>query len=114
MKKYTAIVMLACLAAGMAFGDVWQDLAKYKYGEGNAADEADKLLEKTPVAQHGTIEDALIVVVSDKNATQDGKAFACRMLQQIGTEKCIQPRSKVQGCAIRRHGFNPADNYLPE
>ena len=89
MKKYAAILTVLCLAAQMSFGDVWQDLAKYKYGAGNAADEADKLLEKTPVAQHGAIEDSLIVVVSDKDSTQDGKAFACRMLQQIGTEKCI-------------------------
>ncbi|MEI7899267.1 MAG: HEAT repeat domain-containing protein [bacterium] len=89
MKKTTLIMTAVCLAAGMSFGDVWQNLAKYKYGEGNAADEADTLLQKTPVAQHGEIEDALIAVVSAKDATQDGKACACRLLQQVGSEKCI-------------------------
>jgi HEAT repeat protein len=89
MKKMATILTVVCLAAGMSLGDVWQDLAKYKYGEGNAADEAQKLLQKTPVAQHGAIQDSLIAIVSAKDATQDGKACACRMLQQIGTEKCI-------------------------
>ena len=89
MKTCATIVAVLCLAARMSCGDVWQDLAKYKYGQGNAADEANALMQKTPVAQHGAIEDALIAVVAAKDATQDGKALACRMLQQIGTEKCI-------------------------
>lgn len=89
INKMIQIMMAVCLVAGISFGDVWQDLAKYKYGEGNAADEADQLLQKTPLGQHGTIEEALIGVVSAKDATQDGKAFACRLLQQVGTDKCI-------------------------
>lgn len=89
IKKMIQIMMAVCLAAGMSLGDIWQDLAKYKYGEGNTADEAEQLLQKKPVSQHGAIEDVLIAVVSAKDATQDGKACACRMLQQIGTEKCI-------------------------
>jgi len=89
MKKMATIMTAVCLAAGISYGDVWQDLAKYKYGEGNAADAAEQLLQKTPVARHGEIEDSLIAVVSSKEATQDGKACACRMLQQVGTGKCI-------------------------
>jgi len=90
IKKIAAIILVGCLAAQMSLGDVFQDLAKYKYGdEKNTADEADKLLQSTPVDQHGAIETALIAVVAADNATQDGKEFACRMLQQIGTEKCI-------------------------
>ena len=89
IMKMVQIMMVACLVVGMSFGDVWQDLAKYKYGEGNAAGDAEQLLQKTPIDQHAAIEDSLIAVVSAKDATQDGKAFACRMLQQIGTEKCI-------------------------
>ena len=89
ITRIATIMMAVCLAAGMSFGDVWQDLAKYKYGEGNTAGDAEQLLQKTPVTQHGVIEDSLIAVVLAKDATQDGKACACRMLQQIGTEKCI-------------------------
>jgi len=88
MKK-CLMMMTVCFAAGISCGDVWQDLAKYTYGQGTAAGDAEQLLQKTPVAQHGAIEDSLIAVVSAKDATQDGKTFACRMLQQIGTEKCL-------------------------
>ena len=91
MTKKLAVLMVAgCLAAQWSRGDVWQDLAKYKYGDAsNAAGEADKLLQQTPVAQHGAIEEALIKVVSAADATPDGKAFACRLLQQVATEKAI-------------------------
>jgi HEAT repeat protein len=89
MRKLLATVMIVCLFAEVSLGDVWQDLAKYQYGDGQAADEADKVLQQTPVAQHAAIEDSLIAVVAAKDATPDGKALACRMLQQIGTEKCI-------------------------
>jgi HEAT repeat protein len=74
----------------MAMGDVWQDLAKYEYGDkSNAAAEAHKLLQTTPVAGHAAIETKLIAIVSSKDSTTTGKAWACRSLQQIGTEKCI-------------------------
>lgn len=89
MNKIATVVTLACLAAGISFGDVWQDLAKYKYGNGNAVNEAEQFLHKTPVSQHGAIEDSLIAVVTAKDATPDDKEFTCRMLQQIGTAKCI-------------------------
>lgn len=89
MTKFATILTVFCLAARVAFGDVWQDLAKYKYGGENTADKAEQLLQQTPLAQHGAIEGSLIAVVAAKDATQDGKACACRMLQQIGTEKCI-------------------------
>ncbi len=89
MNKIATIVALVCLASGISFGDTWQDLAKYKYGKGNAVNEAEQLLKKTPLSQHGAIEDSLIAVVTATDATPDGKQFACRMLQQIGTAKCI-------------------------
>ncbi|MCX6997778.1 MAG: HEAT repeat domain-containing protein [Kiritimatiellaeota bacterium] len=89
IKKYTAILTLVGLAVLGAWGDVWKDLAKYKYGEGDAAEEAHHLLQQTPVEQHGAIEDALLKVVAAADATPDGKALACRMLQQVATEKSI-------------------------
>lgn len=103
MRKCFGLMMTLCLVAGMSFGDVWQDLAKYTYGEGNVAEEAEQLLQKTPVAQHAAIEASLIAVVSEKDATQDGKAFACRMLQQIGTEKCIPAVAGLLNDAVLSH-----------
>lgn len=89
MKQYPAMVMAVGLFARMAAGDVWQDLAKYEYGKGRAAEEADHLLQKTPVAGYGAIEDSLIQLVRSNEATPDGKSCACRLLQRIGTGKCI-------------------------
>ena len=74
----------------MAFADVWDDLAKYEYGDAsNAAELADQLIQKTPVAEHGALEDRLIAVISSADASTTGKAFACRLLQQVGTNKAI-------------------------
>ena len=90
IRKITIILAVGCLLTPMAMGDVWQDLAKYEYGDkSNAAAETHKLLQDTPVAQHAAIETKLIALVSSKDSTVAGKAFACRFLQQIGTEKCI-------------------------
>jgi len=70
--------------------DVFDDLATYEYGAAeNTADKAMALLNDTPVDRHGAIEAKLIGVISSKDSTQTGKAFACRMLQQIGSEKCV-------------------------
>jgi len=83
------LVLAGCLAARCAAADVWQDLAKYKYGEGNAAEDARQLVLRTPADQQGANEAALIKVVAAADATPEGKAFACRLLQMVGTEKCI-------------------------
>jgi len=84
--------------------DVFEDLAKYDYGdEPNVAAEAEKLLQDTPVAEHGAIEDKLIAVVASADATAAGKQFACRMLQQIGTDKCIPAVSGLLSDEILSH-----------
>jgi len=84
------MLALGCLMTSMAVGDVWRDLAKYEYGDASdAANKAHLLLQDTPVKEHAKIEDILIGIVTSKDSTQAGKSFACRSLQQIGTEKCI-------------------------
>jgi len=104
IRKLTIILAVGCLLSPMAMGDVWQDLAKYEYGdESNAAAEAHKLLQETPVAQHAAIETKLIALVSAKDSTQTGKAWACRYLQQIGTEKCIPAVAGLLGDKILSH-----------
>jgi len=82
--------MILGLLAGLASADVWEDLGKYHYGdEPNTAKAALDLLVETPRDQLGSVEAKLSHVVADKNATEDGKAFACRMLQRIGTDNCV-------------------------
>lgn len=90
MKKIAISVVMVCLLGSLAAADVWEDLATYKYGaKDNTADAAWKKLAETPAGQLGPIEAKLIKVISDADATQDGKACACRMLQRIGTDKSI-------------------------
>jgi HEAT repeat protein len=103
MMRFAVALAVAFLVAQVSFGEEWPDLAHYKYGEGKAAEDAEKLLQKTPVAQHGGIEDSLIAVVTAKDATQDGKALACRLLQRIGTEKCIPAVAELLGDEVLSH-----------
>ena len=104
IRKLTIILAVGCLLTPMAMGDVWQDLAKYEYGDkSNAAAEAHKLLQDTPVSGHAAIETRLIALVSSKDSTETGKAWACRSLQQIGTEKCIPALSGLLCDKILSH-----------
>ena len=105
MTKTIAIALAVCgLATPALFGDVWQDLAKYEYGdESNAGEAVEKLLQETPGNQYGRLEQGLIGVVTSKNATQAGKAIACRMLQQVGTERCIPAVSGLLGDEVLSH-----------
>ncbi len=98
------MLAVACLLTPMAIGDVWQDLAKYEYGDKtDAAKKAHLLLQDTPVAEHAKIETTLIGLISSKDATEAGKSFACRSLQQIGTEKSIPALSSLLGDKVLTH-----------
>jgi HEAT repeat protein len=104
IRKFTIMLAVASLLAPMAAGDVWQDLAKYEYGDASdTAKKAHLLLQDTPVAEHAAIEKTLIGVISAKDATQAGKSFACRSLQQIGTEKSIPALSALLGDKVLTH-----------
>lgn len=89
-KKIVAMLVACILVTQVSFGDVWQDVAGYEYGdEPNPCEQAEKLLQDTPVGHYGRIEEKLIAIVASKDATQTGKAVACRFLQQVGTARCI-------------------------
>ena len=105
MTKTIAIALAVCgLATPALFGDVWQDLAKYEYGDESKAGEAvEKLLQETPANAYGRLEQGLIGVVTSKNATQAGKAIACRMLQQVGTARCLPAVSALLGDEVLSH-----------
>lgn len=91
MNKRIAAILVACiLVTQVSVGDVWEDVAGYQYGdEPNPCEQAEKLLQETPVGDYGRIEMKLIALVASKNSTQPGKAVACRFLQQVGTKRCI-------------------------
>ncbi len=91
MSKRIAVILIVCtLVTQVSFGDVWEDIAGYQYGdEPNPCEQAEVLLQETPINEYNKIEDKLIAVITSKDATQAGKAVACRFLQQVGTERCI-------------------------
>ena len=101
INKIAIAFMICGLATQVLFG---ADLTNYEYGDESKAGEAvEKLLQETPVNQYGRIEQGLIGVVTSKKATQAGKAIACRMLQQVGTEKCIPAVSGLLGDEVLSH-----------
>jgi len=103
-KRIALVVAIVALAAPAAMADVWDDLARYEYGdESNAGEAVEKLLQDTPVAEYGRLEKGLVGIVASKDATQAGKAIACRMLQQVGTEACIPAVSALLGDEILSH-----------
>jgi len=102
-KKVTAILVIF-IAAQVSFGDVWNDVARYNYGdEPNPCEQAETLLQETPSKEYGAIEARLIEVVRSQEATQTGKAMACRFLQQIGSERCIAPVARLLGDDVLGH-----------
>lgn len=104
MKKTIGFLIVAGLATQMAVGDVFEDLATYHYGDDPVVgDQAEQLLQDTPVDRHAEIEDKLIAVIGSGNATASGIQVACRMLQQIGTEKCIPAVSGLLNDEIQSH-----------
>ena len=86
-KFIAVIVTVLCLSAQ---GADFKTLAKYHYGDNEqAATNAFALISATPADQMAPVEAALIEALATPEATSEGKAFLCRMLQRVGTDKCI-------------------------
>jgi len=99
-----AITAMALVLAAPAAADVWDDLAGYEYGDDpNDGQAVEQLVQETPPAEYAPIEKGLLRVVASADATQAGKAVACRMLQQVGTETCIPAVSKLLGDEVLAH-----------
>jgi len=96
MNKVFTFLIIG-MSAHILCADVWQDLAKYKMGnDRNPPPVAiNALIIKTPADQMAPIEDKLIAIVESKDSTPEAKWFACRMLQRVGTDKCVPTLSKL-------------------
>jgi len=96
MNKLFVFIMIG-LVAQILPADVWQDLAKYKMGDEKNPPPVviNALIVKTPANQMAPIEQKLIAIVASKDSTPEAKWFACRMLQRIGTEKCVPTLAKL-------------------
>jgi HEAT repeat protein len=101
-RALAAAVVAACLvvqARGADLGPL-RDLAGWKRGDNpgevdKVPHAIDKLVNSTPVAERGEIEDALIKVAESTQASNGARDYACRMLQRIGTEKSIPALSRL-------------------
>ena len=95
MKKILALMLVMGFAGQFVCADEFDDLATYKYcgtegdSSGGIAYEAFEKLRKLKADEKPAVEQKLIAVISNKDATQDGKAWACRFLQIIGTEASV-------------------------
>ncbi|MBL7077390.1 MAG: hypothetical protein ISS31_07950 [Kiritimatiellae bacterium] len=99
------IVLGLGLIAPIAMADVWDELAQFTATEADDAPpvQVEKLIAQTPAAEMGPIEDRLIALVESANATQEAKWFACRMLQRVGTEKCVPVLAGLLGDDTMSH-----------
>ncbi len=92
IKKYTILLIACCLVlqANTAEADVWGDLIEWKMNDGkDIPNKVEELITGASPDQYDPIEDALIKILSLKNASLDARRFTCRMLQQVGTDKCV-------------------------
>jgi len=89
-KFIPVFVTVLCLSAqGADFAD-FKTLAQYHYGgDEQVVTKALALISATPANQMAPVESALIEALATPEATSEGKAFLCRMLQRVGTDKCI-------------------------
>lgn len=84
------------LKQGEVNPELWSKLVEYKLGdEPKLMLVLEASLTSAGVENNGAIEDELIKVISNSKATDDGKQFACRLLQRIGSDKCIPALSKL-------------------
>jgi HEAT repeat protein len=81
----------ACLIllAWCARAEALQDLSKWKLGDDKTPAAFEERLRNTPLDKRGPIEDELIKVVGSSSSTPESRRFACRILQRIGTKKCV-------------------------
>jgi len=91
MRRFANLMAMFCLAVGTAGADAFDDLMGYTYEDqpeqlGKAAED---LLAKTPRDQMGAVEAKLVAVVASTNTAPEAKAYACRLLQRIGTAACV-------------------------
>lgn len=96
MKKVLPLMLLLGLMAPASRADVFEDLAVYTYGsDPNVAQQVMEQMLAADAAGRTAIELKLAAVVANADATQDGKAWACRYLQIIGTEASIPALSTL-------------------
>jgi len=99
MRVIAVFAMVTALILSSAKGDAFDDLMGYTYEQDPAklAGAAEDLLAKTPRDRMGAVEAKLIAVVASTNTASEAKAYACRLLQRVGTAACIPAVAPLLG-----------------
>jgi HEAT repeat protein len=89
-RSLVCLLALSSLSLQGAGLEALKSVATYHYdGEGKAPGEALALIVSLPPDQYEAAEKVLLEGLADPAATQEGKAFICRFLQHIGSDKSI-------------------------
>ena len=76
--------------------DQWKEVAKLVHGgDRTAASSLHTLIMDADTAQYPALEKKLLEVLADKNTTELGADFACRMLRLVGTAASVPALSKL-------------------
>lgn len=109
MQKLLMFLLMVGFAGQMVCADEFDDLVSYKYsadnkeGSGGAAEKAFEKLTALKAEEKSAIEQKLIAVISSKDTTEDGKAWACRFLQIIGTDASVPALGSLLGDEVLSH-----------
>ncbi len=84
------------LKPGEVDTEIWNGLAAYKLGDDpKLIYVLEAAVISAGVENYGLIEDELIKVINNVNATDEGRQFACRLLQRVGSKKCVPALSRL-------------------
>ena len=87
---------ILALQPGEMDSTLWSGLGKYRYGDDpKLIYVLEAALSAAGRENFGRIEEELLKVVNNANATDEGRQFACRLLQRVGSEKCIPALSRL-------------------
>ena len=76
--------------------DQWKEVAKLKFGgDRTAASSLQTLIMDADVSQYPALEKKLLDVLANKDTTNVGADFACRMLRLVGTPASVPALSKL-------------------
>ncbi len=109
-----AAAALALLAAA-ATAEPYADLVKYDFAQGRAVPariEAEIRAAATARARRA-IEGKLVGVLTSREATFEGKQFACRMLRRVGSSACVPAAAGLLTDPKLSHAARLALQHLP-
>jgi hypothetical protein len=76
--------------------DQWKEVAKLKFGgDRTAASSLQTLIMDADASQYPALEKKLLDILANKDTTELGADFACRMLRLVGTAASVPALSKL-------------------